>query len=235
LASNVNVRAAYSHSYYDMEWRATGQGGTGLIAQSFIDIIIRPVRDSTSADAMYRRNRWEHQWGGERSGQIDITATSKSAASKFVRSSDIRIISIRASGHAKNNPNVAAIPTTLSHGICAPGHLDRSVPFGLSALLLASNNESRSDGSSLYGVLSVGAFDDRLQVVGGYARHKLHNDPTLNFLNNTATAATDRAANVPQAGALFKITREISLFASYSESFLANNRCCASTMFRPLC
>jgi iron complex outermembrane receptor protein len=72
-------------------------------------------------------------------------------------------------------------------------------------------------------VLSVGAFDDRLQVVGGYARHKLHNDPTLNFLNNTATAATDRAANVPQAGALFKITREVSLFASYSESFLANN------------
>lgn len=224
LGEHVNLRAVYLDSYYDMDWRATGQGGTGLLAQSFIDFYYPASAGLTSAHAMYRRNRWEHQWGGERSGQIDLTGSFEVGGFKLRPLVGYKNnFNTRFRGQQKNNPNVAGSPFYIKPwDMRNPSTWDRSVPFGLQALILSSDQQSSSDGTSYYGVLSVGAFNDRLQLLGGYARHELGNDPTLNLLANTATAATKRDANVPQAGALFKITPEVSVFASYSESFLAN-------------
>ncbi|HEY0945232.1 MAG TPA: TonB-dependent receptor [Opitutaceae bacterium] len=225
IGEHINIRAAYVDSYYDMDWRATGQGGTGLIAQSFIDYYYPPSAGLTSADAMYRRNRWEHQWGGERTGQIDVTGNFEVGPVK------IRPIigykknfETRFRNQQKNNPNVAGSPYYLKPwDLRNPATWDRSVPFGTEHLILSADGQTESDSSSLYGILSVSTFNDRLQLLGGYARHELHNDPSLNILNGTVSApASDRAANVPQGGALFKITREVSAFVSYSESFLAN-------------
>lgn len=224
IGEHLNLRAAYLQSYYDMEWRATGQGGTGLIAQSFIDAFYDSSAGLTSKDAMYRRNRWEHQWGSEQTAQIDLAGKYKVAG-----------LSIRPlvgykknfespyRGMQKNNPNVATSPYYLKPwDLRNPSTWDRSVPFGTDKLILASNTASNSSSESMYGVLSVGAFNDRLEMLGGFARHELHNDPTYNYYAGTSTAATDRAKNVPQVGALFKVTRGVSVFASYSESFLAN-------------
>ncbi|HYC70737.1 MAG TPA: TonB-dependent receptor, partial [Opitutaceae bacterium] len=220
----INVRAVYLDSYWDMDWRATGQGGTGLIAQSFIDAYYPASAGLTSAHAMFRRNRWEHQWGGERTGQVDLAGEFDLGALKlrplvgYKKNFETRQRNMQA-----NNPNVAGhVNYIRPWDMRNPSTWDRSVPFGREALLLAANNRSSSEGSSLYGVLSVSAFDDRLQVLGGYAKHKLHNDPTVNILAGTQTTSTDRYANVPQYGALFKVTDAVSAFASYSESFLAN-------------
>jgi iron complex outermembrane receptor protein len=225
LGEHMNVRAVYLDSTFDMNWRATGQGGTGLIAQSFIDAYYPSSAGLTPADAMYRRNRWEHQWGGERSGQIDLTGNFEVGGLKirpivgYKENFETWTRAMQA-----NNPNVAGHANYLAPwDLRNPATWNRAVPFGRESLILAANSLASSDGSSLYGVLSVAAFDERLQLLGGYAKHKLHNDPTRNYFNNTSTAATDRDANVPQAGALFKITRAVSGFVSYSESFLANN------------
>lgn len=224
LGEHFDVRAVFLDSRWDMEWRATGQGGTGLIAQSFIDAFYPSTSGLTPADAMYRRNRWEHQWGGERSGQLDIVG-------RF----DLGSVSVRTvvghkqnfrthfRGIQKNNPNDATNPLYLKPwDLRDPLTWDRTVPFGTESLLLAADIQNASEGSSTFGVISATAFDERLRVLGGYARHRLHNQPTRNLLTQTSTAATRRAANVPQFGAMVEVREGISAFVSYSESFLAN-------------
>jgi iron complex outermembrane receptor protein len=224
LGDYFTLRAMYLDSYYDMDWRATGQGGTGLLAQSFIDFYYPPSAGLKSSDAMFRRNRWEHQCGGERSGQIDLTASFEVSGVKLRPLVGYKNnFNTRFRGQQKNNPNVAGSPFYIKPwDMRNPSTWDRSVPFGINNLLLSADTESSSGSTSIYGVLSATLFSDRLQLLGGYARHELSNDPTYNYLNNTATASSDRSKNVPQAGALFKITPELSVFASYSESFLAN-------------
>jgi iron complex outermembrane receptor protein len=104
-----------------------------------------------------------------------------------------------------------------------PGTWDRAVPFGREALLLAADTDSANTGASFYGVAALSALDERLHVLGGFARHRLRNLPAHNYVTGTVTSPTRRAAGVPQLGGLFRASREVSFFAEYSESFLANN------------
>ena len=224
LGEHVEVRSTYLDSYWDMAWRATGQGATGLLAQPFIDHYYPASAALTSADAMFRRNRWEHQWGGERAAQIDalarfeIPGVQLTAAVGYKRNLDTRIRAIQ-----KNNPNLAGSPFYLKPwDLRDRSTWNRAVPFGVDSLLVAANTQSSSTGSSLFGVISATTLNKRLRVLGGFARHDLRNDPTYNFVAGTMTPATERAANVPQAGALLKLAEGLAAFVSYSESFLAN-------------
>lgn len=224
LGEHADLRATFMDATWDMEWRASGQGGTGLIAQSFIDAFYPASAELRSADAMYRRNRWEHQWGAERSGAVDIAAQfHPGPVTLDVVLGYKRNFLSRWRGIQKNNPNTADSPFYLKPwDLRNPATWDRRVPFGIDALVLASDADGGSDSSSWFGVVSTTALRERLHVLAGYARHTLHNDPARNFLTNTETEPSDRAANVPQAGALFKVAEGWSAFASYSESFLAN-------------
>ncbi len=224
LGERANLRATFLDAVWDMEWRASGQGGTGLIAQSFIDAFYPASAGLTPADAMYRRNRWEHQWGSERSAAVDLAAQFGGEAVTFdVVLGHKRTFDSRWRGIQKNNPNVADSPFYLKPwDLRNPATWDRRVPFGVDALVLTSDAESASNSSSWFAVVSAKAFDDRLHVLAGYARHALHNEPTRNYVTNTQTLPSDRAANVPQAGAMLEVAKGVSAFVSYSESFLAN-------------
>jgi iron complex outermembrane receptor protein len=224
LGEHVNLRAAYVDSAWDQEWRATGQGGTGLIPQTFIDYYYPPSAGLTSADAMFRRNRWEHQKGGERTGQVDITGTYEAGGVTFRPLLGVREnFGTRYHARQNNNPNVAGSPFYLRPwDLRNPGTWDRAVPFGVEALVPAADSSTSSDAASYYGVLSCSAWDRRLHLLAGYARHELHNDPTRDVVAHTFSPPSSRAANVPQVGALVALSRQVSAFASYSESFLAN-------------
>ncbi len=225
LGEHLSVRAAYLASTWDMEWRATGQGGTGLLRQSSIDRYYPPSAQLTPADAMFRRNRWEHQWGGERSAQLDVVGDASLGAW------DVRALvgakrnfTTYQHSQQRNNPNVAGSPHYLKPwDLRDPSTWDRRVPFGLEALVPAADTEAASNANSAYGVLTLSSGDGRLRVLAGYARHELHNDPTRDHLKGTETPRTDRAADVPQVGASLEVAPGVSLFASYSESFLANS------------
>ncbi len=224
VGRHVNIRAAYLDAWWDQEWRASGQGGTGLIAQSFIDAYYPPSRGLTPADAMFRRNRWEHQRGGERTAQIDAVTKLEFADVKV----DLLIgykhnFDTRFRSEQKNNPNIAGHPAYLKPwDLRDPSTWDRTVPFGVDSLVLAASNRSSSTNSSLASILSASAFDDRVKLLGGYAWHRVANDPTLNILAGSATPGSVRTAGVPQAGALVTVAKGVSAYASYSESFLAN-------------
>lgn len=224
LADNVSLQATYLDSYWDMEWRASGQGGTGLLNQAAIDAFYPPEVGLTPADAMYRRNRWEHQWGGERSGQVDLV-------SEFmVGSVDLRLVlgakrafSNRYRGQQRNNPNRTDSPYYL-----APWDLrdsstwNRAVPFGVEVLETVADTESGGSGSSLHAVGMATFNQGRSRILGGISRHQLHNAPATNRLTGAVTARSERAANVPQVGVTHELVPGITAFASASKSFLAN-------------
>lgn len=224
LGDHVNLRAAYLDASWDMEWRATGQGGTGLIPQSVIDYYYPASTGLTPADAMFRRNRWEHQWGGERTAQIDAVTKFELRGVKFdVLLGYKHTFDIHFRGQQRNNPNIAGDPAYLKPwDLRDSSTWDRRVPFGLGALLLTGNTASSSNSSAVVGVLSASAFDDRLKLLAGYAQHRVENDPTRDFVKGTATTGSIRSADVPQAGALLALFPGVSAYVSYSESFLAN-------------
>ncbi|HVU25156.1 MAG TPA: TonB-dependent receptor, partial [Opitutus sp.] len=224
LSDHVDLHAVWLDSSWDMEWRATGQGGTGLVAQSVIDRYYPASAGLTPADAMFRRNRWEHQWGGERSAQLDTVTTFTA------HEVDLRMLigakkNLDTPYRAKqrNNPNIAGDPLYLRPwDLRDPASWDRSVPFGPDVLVPVADTASNSSSSALYAVVTASAFQGRLHALAGYAQHELRNDPTQNLLAHTATLPTTRSASVPQVGALFTLGGGVSAYANYSESFLAN-------------
>ncbi len=221
---HVDLRATFCDSYWDMEWRATGQGGTGLVSQAAIDAYYPKSAGLTPDNAMFRRNRWEHQWGGERTGQVDIVGHYRlPGANLRLLAGDKENFNTRISAQQKNNVSAPGGPLYLAPwDLRDPATWRRGVPFGVDALAPVANTAASSNASSQYAVVFVTALDDRLCLLGGYARHRLHNDPTFDRLAGTSTAVSDRAANVPQAGVLYTVATGVSLFGSYSESFLAN-------------
>lgn len=224
LAPGVHARAAYLDSSWAMDWRATGQGATGLISQAAIDAYYPASAGLTPDDAMYRRNRWERQTGGERTLQVDLTGSHR-AGGLVLRPllGAKRAFATPERNIQRNNTTVPGHAQYLRPwDLRDPATWDREVPFGADALTLVADNSYSRSAASLHGALSLSALDDRLNLLGGYAFHSLKNSPSLDRVRGTRTERSERSARVPQAGALFRIDRSVSVFAGYSESFLGN-------------
>lgn len=224
IGPQTNLRALYAKSSWDMQWRATGQGGTGLLKPEFIDAFYPPAAGLTPADAMFRRNRWERQWGGRRTGQVDLVHQLDAGfgqARLLVGAK--RDLGPHQRSQQRNNPNVASSPFYLRPwDLRDPSTWDRSVPFGPEVLLPAVDLQSASDATAWYGIVSLTAWQDRLHLLGGFSRHQVHNAPTVNRVAGTSVPPSDRQASVPQVGASWLMGEGFSWFATYSESFLAN-------------
>lgn len=225
LAAHLSFRATYSDNYWDMAWRATGYGGTGVLPQGTIDLYYPPSAGLTPADAMYRRNRYEHQWGGGRALQSNLVGDFALGGVKLRAVLGEKYnFDTRYRGIQKNNPNVPGSPLYLPPwDLRDPATWDRTVPFGPDALIPAINTKSTSHASSSYAMIASTALDDRLHVLAGLGHHQLHNDPSHNYMDGTVTPSTDRSADVPQVGALYAFTPAVAGYVSYSESFVSNN------------
>ena len=79
---------------------------------------------------------------------------------------------------------------------------------------LGSHTYTTNTKKQVYAFTRFGLFGDRLFLTGGISRLWL-NVPVQNRRTGTATLL-DGATNTPLAGALFKVTREISAYYSYS-------------------
>ncbi|WP_334319269.1 TonB-dependent siderophore receptor [Termitidicoccus mucosus] len=225
LLDHFTLRAIYGWNQYDQEWRASGQGGTGLIAQDIVDYFYGAGVVS-NADAMYRRNRKEIQRGSESVGQIELAGNFEVSGVRLRP-----LVGYKKTFYGKyhgwqwTNPTGITSPYYIRPwNMRDPSTWDRSVPFGTDVLAPTTDNTTRSDNSSFYGVLVASLFDERLQLLGGVSRYDVHNEPNYNHLADEQTSdAADRHHTVWQGGVLYKITNEFSVFASYSESFVANS------------
>jgi len=217
LTEDIQLRVAFEQSKFRQEDRITGQAGTGILSQAVIDQFY-PAGTLTPKDAMFRRNRYDLQDGDERTGQIELTGKFQLGGVRLTP-----LIGYRKNFHTDTR-NIFKTNTTLAPwDMRNPATWNRIVPFGLDALNLNSDSSSFADNDSYYTVLTAAAFDERLQVLAGYGRYNVHSSPARNNITGALTSPdSSRSANVPQLGALLRLTPGVSAFVSYSESFLAN-------------
>jgi iron complex outermembrane receptor protein len=217
VTDHIQLHAIIEQSEFNQRDRITGQAGTGILTQAVIDQFY-PAGTLPPQHAMYRRNRYDNQESDEQTGQIELTG-------------DFDVLGVKLRplfGFKKNfytnTHNVMKTNTTLAPwDMRNPATWNRIVPYGMDALNLNSDSNGYADNYSYYGVLAVSAFKERLQALGGYGHYSVHNPPALNNVTGAFTSPdSSRAANVPQVGVLYRVTPEVSAFASYSESFLAN-------------
>ncbi len=128
---------------------------------------------------------------------------------------------------APNDPALGADPTASPlplWDLRDPSTWNRDVPIPRSAL-----SENRVDRTinyvdeSFYGGATFGFFEDRLLLLSGLRRTATESQLT-NHLTNTSLDRITASAITPQYGVLYKFTPDLSVFASYAESFVPGSQ-----------
>jgi iron complex outermembrane receptor protein len=124
---------------------------------------------------------------------------------------------------APNDPALGSVPTASPlprWNLADPSTWNRDATVPLLALTAnASDRTTRYSDRSIYGGTTFGFFDDRLLVLAGWRRTATESQATDRLTGQTEPRISASAAT-PQYGALYKLSRELSLFASYAESFV---------------
>lgn len=131
-------------------------------------------------------------------------------------------------GQIANSTNPVFVPASPlpPWDLRNPSTWNRDIPASFTRDLMTTNVTSaitQSTDSAYYGGATFGLFEDRLLLLGG-ARATTSVSQTNNLLANTLGQEFTTKKGTPQFGVLFKITPEVSTFASYSESFVPNAR-----------
>jgi iron complex outermembrane receptor protein len=128
---------------------------------------------------------------------------------------------------APNDPALGDDPTTSPlplWDLDDPSTWDRDVDIPRSAL--TENAVDRSTDyrdKSIYGGSTFGFLDDRLLLLAGWRQTTTKNRLTNNLTGQTEPEIRERKVT-PQYGVLYKLNPELSLFASYAESFLPGSQ-----------
>jgi len=103
-----------------------------------------------------------------------------------------------------------------------PATWDYTTDFDPVTQPFSTNNRSVTRNSAGYAVLNAGFLNDRLNAVVG-ARYNKSSGSTDNFLNPaTSLAKVANKKTTPQAGLGWKATRDVMVYASYSQSYVLN-------------
>lgn len=124
---------------------------------------------------------------------------------------------------AANDPALGSNPTASPlplWDLSDPSTWNRVVTIPLTALTENAFNQSvKYVDKSVYGGSTFGFFDDRLLVLAGW-RLTSTESQVINHLTGQSQPQITASRVTPQYGALYRITPELSAFASYSESFV---------------
>jgi iron complex outermembrane recepter protein len=209
-----DVRAGYSHLDYKVDALFSGNFG---MSNNFTFLQGRRLRrqvysnrdDSFQADA----------FGNYRFGRTSLRLL---LGGQYVnRRFD------RWAAQAPNDPALGSDPIASPlplWDLTDPSTWNRVVTIPLSALTESRLDEvSKYVDKSVYGGATMGFFDDRLLVLAGWRWTGAENqfsDKIRNLFqpSNTTSRVT------PQYGVLYKLIPELSLYASYAESFVAGSQ-----------
>ena len=126
-------------------------------------------------------------------------------------------------GQAPNDPALGSNPTASPlplWDLRNPSTWNRIVTIPLSALTANPTDQTTHYvDKSVYGGSTFGFFDDRLLVLAGWRLTSTESQLT-NHLTDQSQPQITASAVTPQYGVLYKLTPELSLFASYAESFV---------------
>jgi iron complex outermembrane receptor protein len=126
-------------------------------------------------------------------------------------------------GQAPNDPALGSNPTASPFPLWDlrdPSTWNRDVTAPRSALTAnITDQTTTSVDKSVYGGTTFGFFDDRLLVLAGWRLTETESR-LANHLTGQSQPTISESMVTPQYGALYKVTPELSLFASYAESFV---------------
>lgn len=108
------------------------------------------------------------------------------------------------------------VATPANWDLANPATWDRTVPL-LSAARVSAYSGGKFWEDKFYLVDALALFDERLMFLGGLNYSKIQN-LSLNYLTNTSLRL-ERDRTTPQAGAVFRVTKALGVYANYSESF----------------
>jgi iron complex outermembrane receptor protein len=131
------------------------------------------------------------------------------------------------SGQAPNDPALGSTPTASPlplWNLSDPSTWNRVVTIPLSALTASLTDQTTHfTDRSVYGGTTFGFFGDRMLVLAGW-RHTSTESRLTNNLTGLSDPKFTASALTPQYGVLYKLTPELSLFASYAESFVPGSQ-----------
>jgi iron complex outermembrane recepter protein len=126
---------------------------------------------------------------------------------------------------APNDPALGSNPTASPlplWDLSDPSTWNRDVTIPLTALTASAYDQTdRNIDRSAYAGTTFGFFEDRLLVLAGWRLTSTRSHLVNNMTSETTFQKTVSAVT-PQYGALYKLTPGLSLFGSYSESFVPN-------------
>jgi iron complex outermembrane receptor protein len=103
-----------------------------------------------------------------------------------------------------------------------PSTWDYTTDFDPVTLPFTSNSRSVTRNTAAYAVLNASFFDDRLNAVVG-ARYNKSSGSTDNFFAPAASLSkVQNTKTTPQVGLGWKLTRDVMVYGSYSESYVLN-------------
>ncbi len=154
----------------------------------------------------------------DQTGQVEATRNFKFGSTEF------KVLSGYQINRRKEYFGMRAIPGTLAPpawDLRNPATWNRSVHFDLSQLSVINDPAHiTTDSEGVYAVGHLSFMDGRFGVLGGMRYSKIKsvtvNDKTATMIGTPI----NQSQTSPQVGVLFKLTPEISAYASYSESFV---------------
>ncbi len=207
-----NLRAGYSHQYYNIDALFSGNFGmsnneTFLQGRRFRRQIYTNHGDTYSLDAVGR-----YSFDG---ASLRLLIGAQQVKRRFDRWA----------AQAPNDPalgsNPIASPLPL-WDLRDPATWNREVTIPLATLTASpADLSSAYTDRSIYAGATVGVLDDRLLLLAGWRVTSTNSLLTDHFLSppTGATRITARK-NTPQFGVLYKFAPGLSAFASYAESFV---------------
>lgn len=206
-----NLRTGYSHLDYQVNALASGNFGMAN-NQTFLQG--RRVRHQVYTN---RDDTFEAQAMGNY--QFDWASLRLLLGAQYV---DRRFD--RHAGQAPNDPALGSNPTASPlplWDLRDPSTWNRYLTIPVSQLVDSPLDESiRYLDTSVYGGSTIGLFDDRLLVLSGWRWTATDSRYTDRLSTRPLPGSSNVSRVTPQYGLLFKLTPEISLFGTYSESFV---------------
>jgi len=205
-----NVRTGYSHLEYNIDALASGNfgmanNGTFLQGRRLRHQIYYNRDDTVQTDAV---GKYRFDWGG-----LSLLFGGQYVDRSFHNSA----------GQAPNDPALGSDPIASPlplWDLKDPSTWSRVVHIPLSALTASAVDQTtRYADKALYGGTTFGFFDNRLLVLAGWRWTMTESTLTDNRTGVSQPTATESVVT-PQYGLLYKATPQLSLYASYAESFV---------------
>lgn len=166
-----------------------------------------------------RRKRLQEDFGLGKSSQLELAGNYTLQGMKLKPLVGAFYNESRGYGRLRQSATAQFFPVW---DIKNPATWDYNTDFDPVTLPFSTNNRSVRRNSAGYAILNASLLEDRLTAVVG-ARYNESSGSTDNFLNPaTSLAKVSNKKTTPQVGLGWKASRDLMVYASYSQSYVLN-------------